>query len=418
MPDADTRGLYLAILLLAVFTAGAGGAALVLWLQPRPSPRTLAVAPEAAPLEPVQAKLPAPAMEEPIARATESPSRAPAAPPAAVPAAAATPAMLGAEDVIASSLPAVALVEGKGSAFFVAPDRLITNHHVVGGDSSVMIKTHDGARSIAMVIRRAADYDLAVLQVPAPRNGQAVLELGSALGVRAGQPVIAIGSPLGLTNSVSRGVVSATRRRGPALVIQTDVAVNPGNSGGPLLDESGRVVGITTFGSLHLEGLNFAVAIDHAAAILEDRSPMLASALRAQDPVLGGTTKLASVAEADRARAQAQRLLGQRLEGAARECRSLDLAVRRFLAGHFRGRLRGEYEYVFYALFEPNLHHVFEGTFSRGYEEQFELYRKHARGLRDAIDVAEEDARRADVAPGVRRALREQHGFDRGFWVQ
>src|SRR5207237_3250742 len=93
-----------------------------------------------------------------------------------------------------------------------------------------------------------------------------------AATVRVGQEVIAIGSPLGtLQNTVTRGIVSAIRETGNATLVQTDAAINPGNSGGPLIDRNGAAIGITTMGYMQRQGLNFAVAIDHARALLEGR---------------------------------------------------------------------------------------------------------------------------------------------------
>jgi S1-C subfamily serine protease len=134
MADEKTRTLYVLILVLALFAAGASGAAAVLWVQARDAQRP---APAAVALEP--------AADVPAIQAS------PAAPPAIAVAAAASVAVpasavavVATEDVIARSLRAVVLVEGKGSAFFVAKDRLITNHHVVKGNSYATLKTQDG----------------------------------------------------------------------------------------------------------------------------------------------------------------------------------------------------------------------------------------------------------------------------------
>ena len=114
------------------------------------------------------------------------------------------------------SLPAVVLIEtssGKGSGFFVGPDRLLTNHHVVAGSYSVNLLYSNGDKGSATVASYAKDFDLAVLKVARPRPDQAALPLGSIGGMRTGQEVIAIGSPLGvLQNSVTRGIVSGLRK--------------------------------------------------------------------------------------------------------------------------------------------------------------------------------------------------------------
>ena len=103
-----------------------------------------------------------------------------------------------------------------GSGFFVAPDTLLTNAHVVGGNSSVTIRRSGGTTSTARVTATSLNFDVAVLKISDPAPGQATLLLGSALTVRPGQEVIAIGSALGmLQNTVTRGIVSALRQVGP-----------------------------------------------------------------------------------------------------------------------------------------------------------------------------------------------------------
>ena len=116
--------------------------------------------------------------------------------------------------------------------------------------------------------------------------------MGSASALRPGQEVITIGSALGtLQNSVTRGIVSGVRQSGNATMVQTDAAANPGNSGGPLLDRNGVAIGITTMGFRDQQGLNFAVAIDHARAILEGRpagsaTPLALNDLKSLTPAL------------------------------------------------------------------------------------------------------------------------------------
>jgi len=241
-----TSGL---LIILAVALAGAGGAGLVLWLQGRRS------AP--APVAPAQQQAPAP---EPLAAAPAEP----------VPAAA-----LSVEDVLAKALPAVVVVEtsaGRGSAFFVDRDRLLTNYHVVVGQSYVKLRLADNTLLDARILATSRDYDLAVLRLMQPGPDRPFLALGTIQAVRQGQEVLAIGTPYGVfQNTVTRGVVSSLRQIDKVVVLQTDTAINPGNSGGPLIDHAGRVIGVNTMGLRGGQGLNFAVAIDHAKALLEDR---------------------------------------------------------------------------------------------------------------------------------------------------
>ena len=180
------------------------------------------------------------------------------------------------EDMIAASTPAVVLVEtdsARGSGFFVRPDVLVSNAHVVKGASTVKLKFSDGKAGSAQVITVAENVDLAILRPAAGSEGRTLLELSSIGRVRPGQEVIAIGSALGvLQNTVTRGIVSALRNDGGVMLLQTDAAINPGNSGGPLLDRAGRVVGVNTMKVGAAASIGFAVAADHVRTLVEGPS--------------------------------------------------------------------------------------------------------------------------------------------------
>jgi S1-C subfamily serine protease len=148
----------------------------------------------------------------------------------------------------------VQLLRGGGSAVVFDHDHLITNAHVVGGSRHGKATFSDGAEASFEVVGSDPLSDLAVLRVDGDLPMPA--ELGDADQLVVGQLVVAVGSPLGLSGSVTAGVVSALGRALPARhgrasrmiedVIQTDAALNPGNSGGALADSAGRVVGINT----------------------------------------------------------------------------------------------------------------------------------------------------------------------------
>ena len=141
-------------------------------------------------------------------------------------------------------MPSIVLVEttsGRGSAFFVQHDTLITNVHVVQQDSYVTLRRMDGSSVNARVHTRAPAFDIAVLKVAQGSASQPYLAMGTAQSLKAGQEVVVIGSALGtLQNSVSRGIVSGLRNSGGVTLVQSDAAANPGNSGGPMLDRNGR----------------------------------------------------------------------------------------------------------------------------------------------------------------------------------
>lgn len=164
-------------------------------------------------------------------------------------------------------------IHGMGSGFIVRPDGLVlTNAHVVDGASEVTVKLADKREFQAKVIGVDKPTDTAVLKIEA--QDLPVLRLGNPAGTGVGEWVLAIGSPFGFENSVTAGIVSAKSRslpeEGYVPFIQTDVAVNPGNSGGPLLNTRGEVIGINSqiySRTGGYQGLSFAIPIDVALKV-------------------------------------------------------------------------------------------------------------------------------------------------------
>ena len=141
------------------------------------------------------------------------------------------------EDMVDRAMPSIVLVEttsGRGSAFFVRHDTLITNVHVVQHDSYVTLRRMDGSSVSARVQTRAPNFDIAVLKVAHASPSQPFLPMGSTTSLKPGQEIIVIGSALGtLQNSVSRGIVSGLRNSGGVTLVQSDAAANPGNTRRP-----------------------------------------------------------------------------------------------------------------------------------------------------------------------------------------
>jgi S1-C subfamily serine protease len=159
---------------------------------------------------------------------------------------------------------------GAGSGVVFAPDGyVLTNAHVVAGAGELQLGFTDGVTSSAQLVGLDHATDLAVVRTSAPTPRVASFGVSSSL--RAGQLVVAIGNPLGFSSTVSAGVVSALGRTmrardGRAMegIIQSDVALNPGNSGGPLVDSRGLVVGVNTAIILGAQALSFSIPIDTA----------------------------------------------------------------------------------------------------------------------------------------------------------
>lgn len=166
-----------------------------------------------------------------------------------------------------------------GSGFLISEDgRILTNNHVISGSSKIEVRFSDGSRYTAKMLVADRPDDLAVIQIE-PRKKLPFLKLGDSDALQVGQKVLAIGNPFGFSGTLTTGIVSSLgreiRNENSTLegLIQTDAAINEGNSGGPLLDSQGNVIGINTAilapsgGNI---GIGFAMPINRAKAMLDD----------------------------------------------------------------------------------------------------------------------------------------------------
>jgi S1-C subfamily serine protease len=176
-----------------------------------------------------------------------------------------------------SKLPNARERGGIGSGIVISPDGLVlTNSHVVGSSRQIRLRDNEGIVTDARVLGVDPDTDLALLRADGARDLR-YASLGNSKGLRRGQLVVAIGNPLGFESTVTAGVVSALGRSIRSVsgrtiedVIQTDAALNPGNSGGPLVSSAAEVIGINTAIISGAQGICFAVASNTAQFVLSE----------------------------------------------------------------------------------------------------------------------------------------------------
>jgi S1-C subfamily serine protease len=414
-----TSAVVLLIMALAIVGAGT---AFYLFAQDDAAPdtgaaRTEPALPAIAAGQPVRASEPAPPAPpapgaeapprivpiEPAVIATE-PSPAPLVP---------TPSARSIEEIVSRAAAAVVLIRttsASGTGFFVTQDLLLTNAHVVDGQSFVTVRLASGDSVQGRVERTSPDLDLAVVRAPTPPATNQILQLGSSTVIRPGQEVIAIGSPLGLQNTVTRGIVSAIRQAGGVELIQTDAAINPGNSGGPLLDREGRVIGVTTLKMMRgAESLGFAVAIAHAVPLIEGRYV----------PTGLGTSAAPSLhaaargSEVDTARAAGGMRYEQAMQSASQRADQIDQQWQRFNSNCLVNPMSSDAQRDWFALRDQTPTYKTPTTWCTSFARDLQGY---VRELGDFMTQASEQARRAGVYPGTLRDTRRKYRLDWSGW--
>jgi S1-C subfamily serine protease len=335
-------------------------------------------------------------------------------------AALANPPELTLEDLISRSLPAVVRVEtneGLGTGFFISPDTILTNVHVVGSASTVTIRRAGGATQMARVDSRAPELDIAIVHISNPNPDQPTLAMGSASRTRAGQEVIALGSPLGLQNTVTRGIVSAVREVGGLTLVQTDAAINPGNSGGPLLDRTGQVIGITSLGmrSSVAQGLSFAIAIEHAQGLLAGKPSSGTAGTTPLTTLNDAMTGEKKPTDADQSRDRAVKAYEQAIATVAQRADQLDGRWRSFVRSCYSGQIGGSFDRPWFAIYDSR---AMQGAVSPGCTDAYDDIQRVANDIRGAIGRLDEAARQADIFPGTRRDVLRRFRLDNPAWTR
>jgi len=324
------------------------------------------------------------------------------------------PATASLEDVVSRVLPAVASITAgpsRGTGFFIKPDQVLTNAHVIQGQTTVTLQVGNAMYN-ARVQTVSTGSDLALLQVLGANPNQPVLTMGSGTHLRVGQEVIAVGSALGvLSNTVTRGIVSAVRQVGNITLIQTDAAINPGNSGGPLVDRSGLVIGVNSLAVAAQagQGLAFAVAIDHATDLLDGQVSN-----GAQTPLTALTKAMGGPSDADSARAKGEQSYAQVLEWADRNSAQLDAYWGKYAGSCVSSSSRSG-DRPWFAVFETNGVRI-DPMSSLNCQGWLDTVHSTAAPIRAAIETAGEAARQSGVYPGVLRDLRRRYRMNWSGW--
>ncbi|MBW2996843.1 trypsin-like peptidase domain-containing protein [Candidatus Woesearchaeota archaeon] len=185
--------------------------------------------------------------------------------------------------VIPKSIKAVVTIGKKGAGYFSTTGSgvvinsngyIVTNYHVLDDLGQIAVKMHDGTDYSATIVGKNEEYDVALIKLITEKNTFDYLEWADSEEVVVGDHVIAVGNPVGFESTVTEGIISNTRRlitgNGEIYYLQTDVAINAGNSGGPLIDKDGKVVGIATlkYSRAGFEGLSFALRSNDVQGIV------------------------------------------------------------------------------------------------------------------------------------------------------
>ena len=315
------------------------------------------------------------------------------------------------EDVIEHAMPGVVMIQTektRGSGFLVRPDLVVTNAHVVSGYLSVTVTSQTGAKLPGRVAQLSDDYDLAVVQVGRFSPAEAQLALGASADLRLGQGIVALGWAQTLQQrTVTRGIITGLRQMGEHRMIQTDAAPNPGDSGGPVIDRAGQVVGVTTFRFENGSG-GLAVPID-------DVKPFIERALGPGPTISRSVAPVVVPRPSDTAvhRGAGEQAYTTDLASTAARATALDEAWARYRVGCQITSVPAGQTREWFVLYDPAspLHRT-PGHCAAILND----LQRQADAIGAAMLAADESARRADVYPGTRRELRRQYRLDFAGW--
>jgi S1-C subfamily serine protease len=300
--------------------------------------------------------------------------------------------------------------KSRGSGFFVKPDLIVTNAHVIAGFLFPTVTTHSGTKLNGRVAQLSDQYDLALVQVLRMGPTDAQLKLGQSSGLRLGQGIVALGWAQSLTQStVTRGIVTGLRKDGDRLLVQTDATPNPGDSGGPLLDRRGEVIGVTTLRADN-GSAGYAVAVDDLAPLVDRVTSNVFTV-----PVNSAALAVPAARQSD---SELRRSVGlQRYSGTvaavARNVASLDAAWGRYRTSCRINTASPGQTHEWFQLYDPlsDIHR----TTTRCADLLRDLERQ-AVSINASMAAAAEAARQAGVYPGSLREIRNRYRLDYPGW--
>ncbi len=318
--------------------------------------------------------------------------------------------------MIERAMPAIVMVEApgsRGSGFFAAPDLIVTNAHVLAGSMTASITTRNGSHLEGKAVIVSEQRDLALLQIP-PQNAMAVaLPLGRSSGVRLGQGVVALGWAEGLTQStVTRGVVTGLRQAGERLLLQTDAVPNPGDSGGPLLDLRGNVIGITS-ARLDTGTAGFALAIDEAKPFFERVPPNTAGAPGSAQVAAPPPPASSGPSASDARRTIGLQHYDDALASIEMAAAQLDANWGDYKKGCHITSVPGGQSHEWFALYDPRSPLHSTATNCADYLAQIE---QRARAISASMAAAAEIGRQSGLYAGELRTLQAKHHLDYAGW--